>query len=1129
MTHASDQSGRDLAVDVSRSVIVEAGAGSGKTASLVIRKLGLLAMSKHPEEVLSITFTRKATAEMRHRVIHALRSVANGATPTNPYEEALFENAGAALDRDREMGWNLLENPSRLRIVTFDALAHMIVRMSPITSQLGGPVAIQEDASTLYDRAVDRLFQALDGSTIDGLSDSVFKFLQLMDNRQPRARAFLTNLLARRDQWLGYVLSAQDREGFYQLVNESTQDLANGTVRSGMNLIDQSGVGASLAQLWRYAAENGAKSDLVQAMAEHSHFPEDDEADLTFWQGLGSLLLTNGGTFRKRLTAAEGFPAASKLKGEAKKEAANMKEMFATAQGYLLEASRDAEKIMQRCANAPEQLPTGSKALELMDTLVDILPILAADLQVVFSEEGVADHNHVFQAALQALGNDFAPGEASLVLDYQISHLLVDEYQDTSKPQTQLLKRLTAGWEAGDSRTLFLVGDPKQSIYKFRDANVSNFLSARKLGVGDIKLEPAYLTENFRSHSSIIEWNNRVYGPAFPAEENIARSEVTFAPSTVPANTPVGENVTIRGFSGEPVACAQSEAQYMASKIQETQAKHPEDSIAILVRNRSHLRQILPILKEHKIAWKAADIDPLSSLGVVSDLLALTRAIVNPMDKLAWVALLHSPLVGLTMSEIHMHIGESNHAWSALNNASLSKQGESCNLVRRFRGVMTETLRRFRRKSLRQLVEGTWVALGGPSVARELSEQEAARKVLDLVSAHELGGTTLDIDDLDRAVSRLYASDLSSADQAVEIMTIHKAKGLQFDTVFLPGLAGGSRPDDKSLLYWDEWLNEEGQYRMAMAPMAPPGTRDVALYDFLREQEAEKSRQERTRLLYVATTRPKKRLFMTFGVGVTQDGGFGQPASSSLMGVVWDSVKDSTLITFAEEQIRREKHSMIVHRLDSTWRFNSEDLVSPLAGFRGPEVGFGKDNVPELSWDNAVSAAAGTVFHRFFQHLHDTGVRSVNAADAASHKHFWEKELRAHGLPIGKLNQGIEIVRRSFCGLDTEDGRWLLADHSRKQAEMPVTVVVDGEIEDLVIDLTFVDGGKRWIVDTKTSSPVPGEHESAFIARELNRYHEKMEAYGAAVQHLGKEPVCLALYLPSIGRVATYSSNSAAA
>ena len=812
-----------------------------------------------------------------------------------------------------------------------------------------------------------------------------------------------------------------------------------------------------------------------------------------------------------------------------KARAAEMKSLFESVIQDLTSVSEDANKTLVRCAGAPEQLPTGSPALELMDTLVDILPFLAADLQLIFSEEGVADHNHVFQAALQALGNDLAPGESSLALDYQINHILVDEYQDTSKPQTQLLKRLTAGWEPDDGRTLFLVGDPKQSIYKFRDANVSNFLSARKLGVGDIRLEPAYLTENFRSHAAIIEWNNRVYGPAFPAEENIARSEVTFSPSTVPANTLEGESVSIRGFAGEPAATTYSEAQYIASKILSTQASHPDDSIAILVRNRSHLKQILPALRQHNIAWRAADIDPLSSLGVVSDLLALTRAIINPMDKLAWVALLRSPLVGLTLADIHLHVGEGSHVWSALQSAKLSKAGTSCNLIRRFTAVMADTLRRYRHKPLRQLVEGSWVALGGPSIARDISEQEAARKVLDLISGSEIGGTILDVADLDRAVSRLYASDLNSAGQTVEIMTMHKAKGLQFDTVFLPGLASGTRSDEKSLLYWDEWLTEEGRYRMAMAPMAPPGTRNVPLYDFLREQEAEKSRQEMTRLLYVATTRPKKRLFMTFGVAITESGQMGTPIANSLMGVIWSTVADEALMTFAVEPDAKASPSMQVHRLDPHWRFNADSLVSPLAGYRGPESGFGPDNVPELSWDNAVAAAAGTVFHRFLQHLHETGVREVLPDAAGKHRAFWEKELRVHGLPIGKLNQGIDIIRLAFSGLSSEDGRWLLANHSQKQAEMPVSLVIDGEVEDLVIDLMFVAEGQRWIIDTKTSSPAPGEHEQSFIARELGRYEEKMAMYGEAVGHLGEEPVRLALFLPAIGRVVTYSADKAAA
>jgi ATP-dependent exoDNAse (exonuclease V) beta subunit len=1130
MTIAQDQQGRDLAVDPSKSVIVEAGAGSGKTANLVVRKLRLLAISENPEEVLSITFTRKATAEMRSRVIGALRTVALGATATNAYEEVLYDSARAALKRDKEMGWNLLDNPSRLRVVTFDSLAHMIVRMSPITSQLGGPVVVEEDPSPLYEKAVDRLFQSLDSQGDDSLSQAVFQFLDLMDNRQVRARSFLTNLLARRDQWLAYVLSARDRGEFYDLINESCTELGLGTIAEISTVIEVAGVGPALAQLWSYATENGVKSKAIAELARYKQFPDTKEVDLVFWRGLVDFMLTSGGTFRKRLTDKEGFPAPSKLKGEEKKEAQAMKDLFSQVVSEIEEINPDACALLNRCGVLPEAIEEGSDALALMDTLVEILPVLAADLQVIFTEHGAADHGHVFQAALQALGDETMPGEASLSLDYQIRHILVDEYQDTSKPQTQMLKRLTAGWEQGDGRTLFLVGDPKQSIYKFRDANVSNFLAARRNGLGDIRLTAAYLTENFRSTEAIIEWNNMVYGPVFPAEENIARSEVTFSPSTVPAGVSGGDGVIVRGFYGDPINNAISEADYIATKLKDIQTKHPEETSAILVRNRSHLREILPALKRHKIAWKASDIDPLSSLGVVSDLLCLTRAIMNPMDKLAWVALLRSPLVGITMLEINSFVGRANHVWSALGNIRQPMVPATKAVLDRFTEVMTEALGRYQRKSLRQVVEGAWVALGGPTLTKDAGELEAVRQTLDLISGLEVGGTIMDTENLNRSAARLYASDAAGADNAVEIMTMHKAKGLQFDSVFLPGLANGTRPDEKSLLYWDEWLNDSGQYRMAMAPMAPPGSKDVPLYDFLRARESDKSRQEMARLMYVATTRPQKRLFLTFGLDVLDSGKIATPGKSSLLGIIWKQIEDQAELS--ESPVREsvtKAPEMVVTRIEGKNFLKSGKLAAPLAQYRGPEQGFGNENVPELSWDNAVAIAAGTVFHRFLQLLNDKQIREVNPADAAKFKPFWERQLRSHGLPIGKLNQGVSLVEEAFKGLNSEDGRYLLADHDQKEAEKPVTLVVDGEAQDLVIDLTFVDNGVRWIVDTKTSAPAEGEPEHAFIARELQRYEEKMALYGKAVAHLGNEPVRLALYLPRIGRVATYGEHRAAA
>src|SRR4030095_7794015 len=115
---------------------------------------------------------------------------------------------------------------------------------------------------------------------------------------------------------------------------------------------------------------------------------------------------------------------------------------------------------------------------------------------------------------------DAAPTELAPALDYRIHHLLVDEYQDTSPAQEQLLVLLLAGWQPGDGRTLFCVGDPMQSIYAFREADVTLFLQAAEGGMGAVDLRPLRLGRNFRSSRAIVEWVNTAFSALLPATDD---------------------------------------------------------------------------------------------------------------------------------------------------------------------------------------------------------------------------------------------------------------------------------------------------------------------------------------------------------------------------------------------------------------------------------------------------------------------------------------------------------------------------------------------------------------------------------------------------------------------------------
>src|SRR5262249_21348287 len=123
---------------------------------------------------------------------------------------------------------------------------------------------------------------------------------------------------------------------------------------------------------------------------------------------------------------------------------------------------------------------------EVLDSILQLLKLAAADLRVHFAERGIADFTAVLQGAVRALGEGDAPTNLLLSLDRKINHILVDEFQDASVSQWDLLERLTAGWEPGDGRTLFVVGDPMQSIYRFREAQVALFLKARREGLPSV-------------------------------------------------------------------------------------------------------------------------------------------------------------------------------------------------------------------------------------------------------------------------------------------------------------------------------------------------------------------------------------------------------------------------------------------------------------------------------------------------------------------------------------------------------------------------------------------------------------------------------------------------------------------
>src|SRR5690606_15458708 len=286
----------------------------------------------------------------------------------------------------------------------------------------------------------------------------------------------------------------------------------------------------------------------------------------------------------------------------------------------------------------------------VLEAINGLLPHAVVCLQEQFRDRGEVDFAELAIRARQALGGDDDPTDLTMRLDCQVRHLLVDEFQDTAHSQIDLLLRLTRGWEPGDGRSLFLVGDPMQSIYAFREAEVGHFLAVRDHGLGPLQLQSLRLSANFRSQAGVVNWVNDAFRGIFPAEDRPAVGAIAFEPSQPTRQELPGDAIRLHAFG-------QGEREEEATRVLELVKQGLDDpdnhSTAILVRGRRHLVAILPALRAANISFRAVELESLEARPEIQDLLALTRAIINPADNAALFSVCRAPWCGLSLAGLH--------------------------------------------------------------------------------------------------------------------------------------------------------------------------------------------------------------------------------------------------------------------------------------------------------------------------------------------------------------------------------------------------------------------------------------------------------------------------------------------
>jgi len=1126
----ADAEARETALDPARSFIVQAPAGSGKTELLTNRYLALLARVDHPEEVLAITFTRKAAAEMRNRIIRALADAATGVVPDETHKQRMVTLAREALARDAERGWNLLRQPQRLRISTIDALCAGLTRQMPVLSRTGGPARITEEGEALYREAARELLALLE---VDhDWSPAIERLIGHLDNDLPLVESLIANMLARRDQWLRHLATRDDPRLRRAVLETALTHAIEDELARAAAAMPPSAVPALLGVL-RAATANlrAAGSDAaLLAWEECVELLPARVGHLAAWQALAAWLTTStdGGSWRARVTKSEGFPPPSSAKGAEKARLAAAKADFEALIARLEQVPGLLERLR---ALVPLPGPHYAESQwQLIDALGTLLPLAAAQLRVVFVRQGEVDFTEVSWSALEALGRPEVPSDLALLLDYRIAHLLIDEFQDTSLSQYELLERLTAGWEPGDGRTLFLVGDPMQSIYRFRQAEVGLYLRARLLGLGGVRLVPLALEVNFRSQAGIVEWVNGAFATAFPAQENIALGAVTHAHS-VPANGELaGQAVAVHAFFDKD---HDAEGERVVALVQAALADPANRTIALLVRSRAHLAEIVPRLRAADISFRAIDIEPLGGRPVVQDLLALTRALVHRADRLSWLAVLRAPWCGLTLADLDALCAGNRHVpvWNRMRDdaclARLTADGQA-RLVR-VREVFAAALGRERRVPLRQRVEGTWLALGGSACTTGATALADARAYFDLLDQLEQGGDLADLALLEEQVSKLHAAPDVNAGERVQVMTIHKAKGLEFDTVIVPGLGRMPRAADAPLLRWHEMARAgDTVAELLLAPIRARGEKQDPIYDFLGGYERIQADYEDTRLLYVACTRAIRHLHLLGAVatGETEEGDreLREPPARSLLARLWPAVVADFGKALARGPAPREVvgHDEVaavaaIRRLERDWQVPAPP--APLAWLVREEPVRGEGMVVEFDWASETIRSIGSVVHRWLEVVGREGVAAWTAERVRGLEPAFARALAELGVPAERLDVASARVRDALTrALEDDRGRWILdSTHAEARTEYALTGLDQGELVNVVLDRTFVDGdGVRWIVDYKTGTHEGGDPQ-AFLDREQQRYTPQLARYARLMTLLDPRPIRLGLYFPLLG------------
>ena len=1082
------------ATDPFANVSVFASAGSGKTYLLVHRILKLLLIGVAPAHILAITFTRKAAAEMQARLMNVLSEWAAASDTqlknimqalSHPYDDASIAKA-------RKLYEELLFSEQEIRITTFHAFCQDILKRFAIHAGVPAGFRVIENNFDIKQDARKQLFNRAQSEDNDNLRQALFTLLQHC-NSVNNVQLVLDTFIDSRSDWQSYT-ELQDNPVAYaeqklhqQLFSKSLDQ--ESCIAKIKPMIRES---QDLFTLHASKTFQGycEKLILFLEIADPSYSEIEKIVPVYFKSNLQRREIKPSKALEKSLGAEK------------------MNRLLSLNENICeqLEKLLDHHKKQTLFAFNQAWFYAGSRLIEIY--------------QEIKFKQHCLDFDDLEWYTYLLLNQHENATWVQYKLDQQIQHILIDEFQDTNPTQWKLISPLLdeLAIDAHENhRSLFLVGDAKQSIYGFRRANSELQQSAAAWAQENLHADILETDDSYRSSPAIIEFVNQVFSQHHLNLENFnshsaiqsqlwgkVEVEPLVKPKELENATPPAQffrNPLLEAPINIENDCHYYESQNIARKITSlVSSKTPVSTesgtraiqycdIMVLARSRSHLAPLELALREENVPFNSTyEKDFLSSLEV-QDILALLTYLTQSHNDLALAQVLRCPLYGMSDDDLMQIAIQEETTWhdklaTYAQTAALPLAKQAYDQLQNWRNL-ANTL------PVHDLLDQIYfqsniVQRYAASIARnsELDDLYVIEIQENLISLLQL---SLDIDagryssvqsflhalQKPNASNALVSSIQKSNRNAVQVMTIHSAKGLESPAVFLidTGPQKAKTRAYQAIISWPSNADKPKQFFI----LGRKDEIDQATQNIV-EQQNEKEQLEELNLLYVALTRAKQYLFIS---GATSK----KNQSSSWHSIITNSIKEYNEKAWIHQFGKPPKIKPTTTKEQKSF-ISQVDLSKP---FNEPE----EIAASNIATKDESLANYGTLIHKIFELINSDSQHEYQELKTAV-----EFSLNTAIHP----NEFESALKEVKACLNAPELREIFQIKAGQESfkEVQISYIQNGKICNRILDHLILDNHSAWIIDYKTTQDV----DSNTLHVRANEHLDQIKSYYEAVKKL---------------------------